>query len=574
VGIQARGQDVNASFRKMKMALTAVPVIAVILLSGCTKGSSSSVSSGATYSPLTGVFSDAPVAGLTYKTSSGAAGTTDAQGRFNYASDSVTFSVGGMLVGTAVPQISLAGNAPVTPVDLIAGSTSSTTAVQTIGQLLGTLNSIAVAMNIDANLKNPSQPLPLASGVFTMPANAADILNPYYPTAATSLTGPQLQAIAASGKTYVTYPAASAVISVPTQADAQLNLNQAVNASSVIGTVWTGDTSGGSGSPVGTFYFQPDGNMTGFISYPNLSTPVPGLADGDIWAGTWSGSTTTSPGGVQFSLISSAGGNYTGTISNGTGTINNSSGPVFTLTQATSLNNTKLTNSLYLGGWYGVYTPVSSISNPNPDVYGAGTPVYLILSPDGNFSGIMDGNQGTTGTISGNWTPDSGIGSGSFVKNTTATFSFDMATQTGWYTPNGATVGYISFSRTGILSMNNDTLTSSTIAMVPLLLNVNISWPVNSGSAVSGFPLALNIFNGSAQLIASGIKSEINPLGNGAVAYTMTDSISVPYPTGIATNYTLSLGTTACNIAGASSITGTVSLSGVASPATVAITCP
>jgi hypothetical protein len=542
----------------MKIALAAVPVIAVILLSGCTKGSSSSVSSGATYSPLTGVFSDAPVAGLTYKTSSGAAGTTDAQGRFNYASDSVTFSVGGMLVGTAVPQLTLAGNAPVTPVDLVAGSTSSTTAVQTIGQLLGTLNSIAVARNMDAGR-------PLSSGVFTMPDNAADLLQPYValtpPLNAAGLSQQQLLDIAASGKVGLTSPAASAVISVPTQADAQLNLNQAVNASNVIGTVWTGDTGGGPGTPAGTFYFQPDGNMTGFISYPNLSTPVLGLADGDIWAGTWAGSTTAA--GVQFSLISSAGGNYTGTISNGTGTINNSSGPVFTLTQATSLNNTKLTNSLYLGGWYGVYTPVSST-----DVYGAGTPVYLILSPDGTFSGIMDGNQGTTGTISGSWTPTSGIGSGTFVKNSTATFSFDMSTQTGWYAPNGVTVGYISFSRTGILSMNNDTLTTPAIAMIPLLLDVNITWSANSGSAVSGFPLALNIFNGTAQLIASGIKSEINPLGNGAVAYTMKDSISVPYPNGTAANYVLSAGTANCTITSGGS--GTIP---AASYAPVLINC-
>ena len=149
----------------MKMALTVVPLIAVMLLSGCSRGGSTS-SSTATYSPLTAVFSDAPVAGLTYKTGSGAAGTTDAQGRFNYAAgDSVTFSVGGMLVGTAAPQLTLAGNAPVTPADLGLGPISQPM-WSTVGQLLGTLNSIAVARSMDAGR-------PLSSGVFTMPDNAA-----------------------------------------------------------------------------------------------------------------------------------------------------------------------------------------------------------------------------------------------------------------------------------------------------------------------------------------------------------------------------------------------------------------
>jgi hypothetical protein len=566
MGIQARGQDVNASFRKMKVALTAVPVIAVILLSGCTKGSSSSVSSGATYSPLTGVFSDAPVAGLTYKTSSGAAGTTDAQGRFNYASgDSVTFSVGGMLVGTAAPHLTAAGNAPVTPGDL------GTSSVSTIGQLLGTLNSIAVARNMAAVR-------PLSSGVFTMPDNAAVILQPYVnlSIAAAGLSPSDLANIAASGVDSVSSsPLAQAVIKVPSSTtplpitEVQANLNQAVNASSVIGTVWTGSPSLGGGSPIVTFYFQPDGNMTGFIAGALAGSP--GLADGDILAGTWSGSTASATAGVQFSLTSPAGANYSGTIGSGasTATMTGSSSANFTITKVTS---TLLSNTLYLGGWYGVYTPTGIT-----DVYGDGTPVYLILSPDGKFTGIMDGNQSTTGTIKGDWTPSSGIGTGSFPNNP-GTFSFDMATQTGSFTQNGATLGYISFSRTGILSMNYS-LPSATVALVPLTLNVQILWsPNTSSTVVSGFPLELNLYSSSStipvNLAASGIKSEINPLGNGAVGYTMTDSISVPYPAGgYATNYVLSAGLSTCTITSGGS--GTISDGQPASSyTTVQISCP
>ncbi len=546
----------------MKTALTAVPIIAVILLSAC-HGKSSPLAT-ATYSPLTGVFSDAPVAGLTYRTSSGAAGTTDSQGRFNYAAvDTVTFSVGGLTLGSAgLGGLTPAGNAAVTPVNLL-GTNTSDSRVISIGQLLGTLNSIAVARNIDAGK-------PLSSGLFTMPDNAADILTPLMTSpnvlTATSLTDAQLQTIAASGVASVTSAAASAVISVTSDTDAQLNMNQAVNAANVMGTVWIGTCVFSScGTTTGTFYFQPDGNMTGFTS------------DGNILAGTWAGSSATPPASpaVQFSLISSAGGNYSGTIVNGatTATIFDSSSPpntVFSLTQTNSSSNISpltnpLTNNLYLGGWYGVYTPTGAA-----DVYGAGTPVYLILSPDGTFSGIMDGNQTITGIISGNWTPTSGIGTGSFTFNSGATFSFNMATQSGLYSPKGQVYGSISFSRTGILSMISNPLTSSAIAMTPLTLSVQVSWPANPANFHSNFALSLNINNGST-LIASGIKSEANPLGNGAVAYTMTDSISVPYPLGATTTgYTLSINPTAtpsnCSITAGGS--GTVS-----SPTPVSITC-
>ncbi|MGA9666158.1 MAG: hypothetical protein WBQ69_06875 [Gallionella sp.] len=581
----------NALLEKiLKAGVAAVPLIALILLSGC-HGKTGPLEA-ATYSPLTGIFTDAPVAGLTYKTGSGAAGTTDAQGRFNYAAgDWVTFSVGGMILGTAAPQLTVAGNAAVTPVGLGVGSTTTGYYVPTVGQLLGTLNSIAVARNIDAGQ-------PSASGMFVMPADTAALMAPIlapffppnqtYPTPTTvyvqsisvdSWQKTQLPNLAASGVASVASPAAQAVIAVPSAADATANINQAVNASGVTGTVWTGVST--SGNATGTFYFQPDGNMTGFIS----GTGVSGLADGDILAGTWSGLPATPPvppasPAVQFSLISSAGGNYSGTINSGatTATINDSSSlpnPVFSLTQANSSGNTfpltnPLTNTLYLGGWYGVYIPASTT-----DVYGAGTPVYLILSPDGTFTGIMDGNQSTTGTIAGTWTPTSGLGSGVFAKVGADTFSFNMATRSGAYSSNGQILGNIVFKRTGILSMNYS-LPGSGFDLTPsLTLNVQISWTANTSSTVvSSFPLALNISDSGNNLIASGIQSEINPLGNGAVHYIMADTISVPYPNGISSAYTYSLssGQSGCTFTNG---TGTV-VDGQPASAylTVQITCP
>ncbi len=69
-----------------------------MLLVGC--GSSSS-----TDSTTTGYFIDTAVQNAHYKTSSGKEGETDSQGKFEYKSgDSVTFSLGKLQLGTAIPS--------------------------------------------------------------------------------------------------------------------------------------------------------------------------------------------------------------------------------------------------------------------------------------------------------------------------------------------------------------------------------------------------------------------------------------------------------------------------------------
>ena len=69
-----------------------------VLLVGC--GSSSS-----TDSTTTGYFIDTAVQNAHYKTSSGKEGETDSQGKFEYKSgDSVTFSLGKLQLGTAIPS--------------------------------------------------------------------------------------------------------------------------------------------------------------------------------------------------------------------------------------------------------------------------------------------------------------------------------------------------------------------------------------------------------------------------------------------------------------------------------------
>ncbi len=554
---KTRDKVLNAFLKNMK---TAMLFALAALLAGCGGGAQYV---GSPFSPLTGVISDAPVTGLDYRTTSGAAGKTDAQGHFNFAyGDAVTFSVGGLMLGSVVPIVTQAGTATVTPVDFY-GWPASYPLTQLIGQTLGTLNSIAV----DRSMTSASG-VPPSSGVFTVPGDVATMMAPlvdlylfppyYYPFPFLSLFSFTPAQVLAQLQTVAS--AEGGIAFVPSAADATLNMNQGVNAANVIGTVWKA-TSMTSGGLSGTFYFQPDGNMTGFTS------------DGNIMAGTWAASTT--PGApVQFALMSSSG-NYSGTINSGAGTAtiisDGSSTAAYTITKVTV--NTLIISNLYQGGWYGVYTPVGNSTS----VYGAGTPVYFILSPDGTFSGIMDGDPANTGIIGGTWNagsytvtgiPTSGIGTGKFLGSAnTGTFSFNMESQTGNYSINGVVAGTISFSRTGVLAMNNSTGT-----MTSLLLPVNISWPANPADLHSNFALELSI-TGSSGVAASGIKAVVNPLGNGGPGYTMADSISVPYQ-GTAQNYTLTVNPIAtpanCSITGSTN-TSTTGTFPPASP--VSITC-
>lgn len=79
--------------------------------------------SGSGDDALTGTFVDSPVSGLAYNTPT-MSGLTDAQGKFYYLNgETVTFSVGGITLGSAK------GKSQVTPVDLVAGGTTSDPAV-------------------------------------------------------------------------------------------------------------------------------------------------------------------------------------------------------------------------------------------------------------------------------------------------------------------------------------------------------------------------------------------------------------------------------------------------------------
>lgn len=125
--------------RSLTFALSSL--FAALALSGCL-GSSDS-----TPATLSGVFSDDPVQGLTYVTSSGKEGVTDADGKFEYqAGDTVTFYIGGK---TGVSLGSVTARAEIYPTDLVgitaaalAAGTADATKVADMNKMLVMLQSL------------------------------------------------------------------------------------------------------------------------------------------------------------------------------------------------------------------------------------------------------------------------------------------------------------------------------------------------------------------------------------------------------------------------------------------------
>jgi para-nitrobenzyl esterase len=109
------------------------PIFGIILLVAACSGLSSNVSNAPAV--FTGVFIDGPVAGIDYQTPT-LAGTTDTAGSFKYKDgEKVTFSIGGVVLGSAV------GKSVLTPLDIVDGAKdTSDQRVVNIGVFLQTLD--------------------------------------------------------------------------------------------------------------------------------------------------------------------------------------------------------------------------------------------------------------------------------------------------------------------------------------------------------------------------------------------------------------------------------------------------
>jgi hypothetical protein len=146
---------VKGKIMKQSIKTVGVSIVASILLIGC--GSSDTATS--TQNSNTGTFIDSAVAGLEYNTSSGFAGVTDRDGKFQYNNgESVSFALGKLHFGTAKPST----DGLITPKLLVVGDASVPTdeQKQKITLMLQTLQSLDIDNNssngitIDPNLIN------------------------------------------------------------------------------------------------------------------------------------------------------------------------------------------------------------------------------------------------------------------------------------------------------------------------------------------------------------------------------------------------------------------------------------
>lgn len=512
-------------------------VLLAIGLAGCGGGGGSPATPGPTSTPtatLLGTFTDAPVVGATYVTSSGSGGcttaapcTTDKLGQFKYAAgDTVTFSAAGVTLGaTGSLNPATDGTTVVTPVTLVSGATAATDPGPTaIAQFLQTLSTVAAGTSGNGG-----------PGVLTMPTDTATLSKlsgaGILSTSSVTSVVSQLQAalnLAFGLNQYTVVPAGAA----------QAALTQGVNSSGIIGTVWAGTCAinqcgGGSASGTATIYFQPNGTLTGF-------------SEGNLLGGSWSGS-TTSGGGVSVQITNGKGGYATGTFPSNAGTatvsIFNSSGVAqgsFTFNKVLASSIAAATNTQYVGGWYATFTPnAATLASGNK-----GGTAYIVVAPDGKFYGITDGGGSS---FSGTWDPTTGLGSAAWTDSSSkaVAIAIDLSNGIGTVSFGGQAAGTLSFSRTGTLTNNQN----NSAAPIPLLLNVVVSW-ANNGNTVSSLALALSAYDSNNNQVASTVKSESTaPLSTG-VRTTTTDNIAVPYPTGGAATYKLSVGPSNCTMTG------------------------
>jgi hypothetical protein len=521
----------------------------------------------------TAIFSDAPVAGLSYTASpSGATGTTNALGEFNYApGDSVTFSAAGITLGTAtdLSATSTNGNpSVVTAINLVPSATSATNpTVTAIGQLLGALNSVAAAVGEN---NGGTFVIPTATGLSGTPATTVTTLLDTLKDSGIT-TGTLATAVGSGGMVHTAVVSAGGT--VPTAANAQANITQSVNAAGFIGTLWTAPCAAcndGAGETV-TLIFNPDGVVRGF-----------GTIDSDskgTLIGTWQAS-TSSTGGASFTVVSTPNTNNNGadtldgsylqgtlSATAGTAQIYSSSGTV----QGPSLAFAESplpadTNTTYLGAW-----KISVVVSSAGDISGAGQSIFAIFEPSGNWY-LSVAKAASVGT----WDLGTGVGTLAITSNnptstceaTTSnpqTLSVNLAAGTATLADSGSgtVTGSGTITRSGLgsaeildgFSDNAGTLAEAALEVnIPLSLNVNVSWPANiiGGSATSSLVLgvaltgpgnvgtACNVGN-AAKLEAYGLRPEINSLGNGAAAGSTPDTITFGYIKTQAASYQVSV---------------------------------
>lgn len=264
-----------------KQLLLAVGLL--LMLSACGGGGSSSQSSITT---STGVFIDSPVQGLNY-VSGGESGITDAAGSFTYEiGQSVTFSLGGITIGTSV------GADRLTPLSFVPLATDETNPVVT--------NILRFLQSLDDD-NDPSNGITLIDAVRTQAAG----LTLDFDQSITAFENDGAVQTAISELTALTSAGAHILV---TTSSAQIHFN-----GTLIG-FFVGDYSGSFiGDDSGTFMFTiaVDGTISGAGVGTDANFTVTGAVNSDGSAAAGNVST-----GANFVMQINQNGSVTGTWSN------------------------------------------------------------------------------------------------------------------------------------------------------------------------------------------------------------------------------------------------------------------
>jgi hypothetical protein len=481
----------------------------------------------------TGIFTDAPVVGLDYATSSGQSGTTNAEGKFQFMTgDTVTFTAAGVVLGSSQPTVASDGTAVVTPLNLVNATSVTDPKVTPIAQLLSTLNSISAA---NGTAQSGTLVIPTDS---TLNSQLAALKTP-----ADSLTTTQIQGVLDS-----VYGAGKYMVTTATTA--QTSLQQGINSQGIVGTTWSATCSGCNQTVDALFYFQPNGTFVGF----NKS--------GDFFfTGSWSGSTSAN-GGVSMTLTNSDGSYLNNaTIAAGAAT---GSGDILASDGTTqgSLTFTEIvgtTASTLSGGWYVTFTPTAAEqANGNNGASG-----YTIAAPDGTFFVIM----GNEVAFNGTWDPSNGQGSASLTDpdGRADTVSVDFSKGTGVVSSNGQTIGNVTLSRAGSFALvpasssgssggssgsgssGSSGGIGSTVQQLTLSLNVQTTFanipPTANQDYGTGIAYQVVVTDSNGNQVANAGAQAFEDFSSlfGGVPVTVSNVTSVQYPQGVGVNYSVTI---------------------------------
>jgi len=351
-----------------------------------------------------GTFVDGPVANLQYSAApSGLSGSTDPHGAFNFkAGDTVSFSFGGLALGSAKPANSQNGAVIVTPMALT-GETdpANSPKAATLAALLNTLDAVSTWQNGHGG---PYGTLVLppasASGFATLVSDLVALGNPQ------SITSVQLQAVldALFGTS-----AGQSNVQAVSQLTGQTLVTQAMQGTAVAGTVWQGTlTNAANVSVPWHVYFSPD----------NLAYAFAGSGKTD--AGIW---TVNNSGTISLILSNPAG---SATIAQGatsfSGTVVDPADPTGNTTMAAAASEViaaTVQPTTYTGAWHADLTPTA--------MGGAASTALLVVDPAGKLNGVASDGSVLSGSV------DLSTGAATATSSAAATLSLslDFARQTG-----------------------------------------------------------------------------------------------------------------------------------------------